>query len=241
MQQAASEAVCFCSPLPSLLLSPSPQTFSLLSLPIPSPFVFASQLLQQMSKKSESAHEALLEGRQPPVWRLSLRYKGTMVDVPVLSTDTALAVFEFVSSVFDYEVDLVKLIHKGKRLLPTDRINTKVTDGARLMLLASTRSQVEEVVRSRSDPTIRGFGDDDGKKQKQSVSEVEWGTEQHNQYKFCRFQPLDYSGLVPHAYEADALLRKLASDPGIINVMTGYKWTVRIKIYRSMKQIKSVC
>ena len=145
------------------------------------------------------------------LWRLSLKYKGTTINVPVRPSDSALSIFEFISEVFEFEVDLVKLIYKGKRVMPTGSICSFLSDGAKLMLVASTRSQVEQVGNSKSDPLLRGFEDSDasGEKQKKTESDMEWGTEQHREYKFCRFKALQFTNVIPHAYEAEKLLGKL--------------------------------
>jgi hypothetical protein len=58
---------------------------------------------------------------------------------------------------------------------------------------------------------------------------VGWVVKQHKEYKFCRFKPLDFSGLTPHAFDAEKLLKKLATDPGICDIMVEYEWTVRVE------------
>ena len=139
-------------------------------------------------------------------------------------------------SLFSHEADFIKLIFRGKKLSSTAILSeTGMKDKSKLMIVASTRDSVQQVQSSKSDSTIRGLDAEIAIEQKrQRVADnrskvaSEWATEQHGQYKFCRFVPIDahFEGDQPHAYEASALLKKLAHDPGIVDIMVRYEWTV---------------
>jgi hypothetical protein len=168
------------------------------------------------------------------VFHVHLKFKAESVNVPVRISDTAKSVFEFIEEIFAFESEFVKLIFRGKQLAAGDELTAAgVKEGSKLMLVASQRADVVDIQSQRSDPTIRGFSNERGAreeamKQANTVDpSVGWAIQQHKAYKFCRFKPLDFSGLTPHAFDAEKLLKKLATDPGIVDIMVEYEWTVR--------------
>jgi hypothetical protein len=118
--------------------------------------------------------------------------------------------------------------------LPKDNI-------LKIIVMSAPVSEIRKLNSSRSDPTIRGFDDEERKsvktlsKDTKSLSNY-WGplhTKQHTKYKFCRFQECTDASFgtrpgssTPHAFEARRLLERLATDPGIVTILTSRELVV---------------
>jgi hypothetical protein len=117
--------------------------------------------------------------------------------------------------------------------LPKDNI-------LKIIVMSAPVSEIRKLNSSRSDPTIRGF--DDERKSVKALSKdttsvsTYWGplhTTQHKKYKFCRFQECTDASFgtrpgssTPHAFEARRLLERLATDPGIVTILTSRELVV---------------
>ena len=126
----------------------------------------------------------------------------------------------------------LKILYKGKRLEPgTDAaVFAEVPKKTpKIMVLATQSVAVQELNSKRSDPTIRGF-DQEQRHPKPIASKMSeyWGPEtaQDKNYKFCRFQACTWQSFgtrptdsTPHDFAALQLLEKLATDPGIKAVL----------------------
>ena len=53
-----------------------------------------------------------------------------------------------------------------------------------------------------------------------------WDTEQSKDHKFSRFEVWHLEDATPHPFDAEKLLRKLATDPGVVAIMSAKRWTV---------------
>ena len=127
----------------------------------------------------------------------------------------------------------IKMLYKGKRLNVTDDKTpvfpqkTKATP--KIMVLVTAQADVAAMNAKRSDPTIRGFDQEQTKKKSDPAVDAFWGPQfatQNKDYKFCRFEACTWQSFghrpvdsTPHAFAARALLERLATDPGIQAVM----------------------
>lgn len=181
-------------------------------------------------------------------------------------TITAQALLDIARSSFTNiilsEHDVVlRLIYKGKTITREGNVNTMMTAAVndddvmidnrpafspdmtlpkdnvlKIIVMIAPVSEIRELNSSRSDPTIRGFDDEERKLAKTSLSKdtktavsTYWGplhTKQHTTYKVCRFQECTDASFgtrpgssTPHAFEARRLLERLATDPGIVTIL----------------------
>jgi hypothetical protein len=87
-----------------------------------------------------------------------------------------------------------QILHKGKKLdMMASFQDQGVNDGAKLMMIGSAASDIEKVLSSRSDPTIRGFEDEKRltrarEKGLDPSSSSAWRSEQHKEYKFSKLE-----------------------------------------------------
>jgi hypothetical protein len=101
------------------------------------------------------------------------------------------------------------------------------------MLMSSSASEIERIRNFKSDPLVKGFVEEerDELRRKQRTIALEdanpWGqkSEQDTDYRFSRFEVL-YRRVNPTPFEAEKLLNKLATDPGIIEIMKSRRFTV---------------
>ena len=99
--------------------------------------------------------------------------------------------------------------------------------------MASSSGEVERVRKFRPDPLVKGFKEQEQDelrrllKTNQLASESPWGvaSDQDSEYRFGRFEVL-YRRPNPTPFEAEKLLKKLATDPGIIKIMKSRKFGV---------------
>ena len=138
-------------------------------------------------------------------------------------TDVASSLLDFVAEVVSFEIDdqYVKVICKGKilplrdvpvgELLPdgVSAVKVVVTDGRNVLRTDS----------KRSDPTLRGFSNE------RHTTFSSDAAEQDASYKFCRFEVIDRF-TTPHPFEAEKLLKALATDGGVVHVMRKREFVV---------------
>eukprot|EP00586_Coscinodiscus_wailesii_P020318 CAMPEP_0172500164 /NCGR_PEP_ID=MMETSP1066-20121228/135286_1 /TAXON_ID=671091 /ORGANISM="Coscinodiscus wailesii, Strain CCMP2513" /LENGTH=389 /DNA_ID=CAMNT_0013274267 /DNA_START=15 /DNA_END=1184 /DNA_ORIENTATION=+ len=170
---------------------------------------------------------------------IKLSFKGKTATIPNnQSSITVGEINELVRNEFNLSDNVaLKLLHKGKVISQTSIPNASqqafpkgiTTKSAKIMVMATSDEKVTELNSSHSDPTIRGF-ENEKTKPGPSKNDSTWGpaaTGQHRQYKFCKFVPCTWQSFghrtgskTPHAFKALALLEKLATDPGIVAIMT---------------------
>lgn len=170
-----------------------------------------------------------------------LAFKGRTEKVALAAEDTTDAIFEKAREVFSLQDQNLKILAKGKALATGAPLSsTSLTAGAKAMVMATGARAVAEVLEAKSDPTVRGFASEDAlakKHAEESDSRSEtsvWGaTPPPTDYRFCRFEACTWQSFgvragasTPHAFEARALLLKLAHDPAIRQIMAEREWTV---------------
>ena len=149
---------------------------------------------------------------------VTLSVSGADRRVKITENATAALLFDAVAGALD--ASTVKLLHKGKRLTRDDPL----TPGMRVLCLGTTTRQKQAIAAQRSDPTIRGF-----KAEAQREAARRGATEdlaQHPEYKFCRIEAVKrFDGRSgPHRFEAEKLLRSMASE--VSEIMISHSWTV---------------
>jgi hypothetical protein len=149
---------------------------------------------------------------------VTLSVSGADQRINITENATAALLFDAVADALD--ASTVKLLHKGKRLTRDDPL----TPGMRVLCLGTTTRQKTMIAAQKSDPTIRGF-----KAEAQREAARRGATEdfaQHPEYKFCRIEAVKrFDGRGgPHRFEAEKLLRSMASE--VAPIMVSHAWTV---------------
>jgi hypothetical protein len=177
-----------------------------------------------------------------PSFPIRLSFKGNTISIDITHTTTVLEIRRHVQDEFNLAHDAaIKMIYKGKVLGGSNNSDdtvpafpVSVPKNAKVVVMATSGMKVKELNAGRSDPTIRGFEDDDttSHKQKQRAlgknSFHYWGPDvgQNKEYKFCRFEACTWQSFghrpgsqTPHEFQAMQLLEQLATDPGIVAVL----------------------
>jgi len=174
----------------------------------------------------------------PRYMKISLVFKGKTETFEFTADATTDAVFAECKTRFGLADQNVKILAKGKQLPTGLPLTGALTSGAKCMVMATGKAVVAEVLSAKSDPTVRSFASEDAaalhhKAEERSEELSEWGVPQDREYKFCRFESCTWqsfgtrpSSSTPHAFDARALLLKLAQDPAIVNIMREREWTV---------------
>ena len=149
---------------------------------------------------------------------VTLSVSGADQRINITENATAALLFDAVANTLD--ASTVKLLHKGKRLARDDPL----TPGMRVLCLGTTTQQKHAIAAQRSDPTIRGFRAEAQREaaRRGAVDELQ----QHPEYKFCRIEAVKrFDGRQgPHRFEAEKLLRSMASE--VSEIMVSHAWTV---------------
>eukprot|EP00811_Abedinium_folium_P024205 NODE_3397_length_2044_cov_9.010955.p1 GENE.NODE_3397_length_2044_cov_9.010955~~NODE_3397_length_2044_cov_9.010955.p1 ORF type:complete len:653 (+),score=199.56 NODE_3397_length_2044_cov_9.010955:185-1960(+) len=100
------------------------------------------------------------------------------------------------------------------------------------MLVASSTSDVSFVQNSRPDPLVKGFAEEERdeksrRKRARVAAASAWGTKQDAEYRFGSIKA-EFKYSTPPPYEAEQLLQKLATDPGIIEIMKTRQFKVGV-------------
>ena len=160
---------------------------------------------------------------------VKLSYKGQHVMMSNVTPETTVEDLQsYVEKEFGLEKDCMKLLHKGKKLENKKTNIIAISSSSKIvkvMVMATPKTQVEQVLNRKSDPTIRGFDQEQSRDQRKGGTV--WQTDQDRQFKFCRFQECSWQSFghrtsndaTPHSFRARALLEQLATDPGIVAIM----------------------
>lgn len=170
------------------------------------------------------------------VFFVSLTYKGVSYDVPVQAEDPLASIFDFIQEALDFPRENCKLIHRGKMLRPDHGEMTVGEAGlmaaAKVMLVASSAHDVSFVQSSRADPLVKGFVEEERdeqsrRKRARAAALSAWGTKQDAEYRFNSIKA-EFKYSEPPPYEAERLLQRLSTDPGIIEIMKNHNFKVGI-------------
>jgi len=170
------------------------------------------------------------------VFFVSLHYKGSAYDVPVMAGEPASQIFDFVQEALDFPRESSRLIHKGRLLRPEDPLLTEgksgLTAAAKIMLVASSARDVAVVQSSRADPLVKGFEEEERddrlrRKRAKAAGASAWGTKQDSEYRFGSIKA-EFKYNTPTPFDAEKFLQKLATDPGIIDIMKTRQFKVHV-------------
>mmetsp|Transcript_24301 Transcript_24301/g.38937 ORF Transcript_24301/g.38937 Transcript_24301/m.38937 type:complete len:650 (+) Transcript_24301:129-2078(+) len=180
------------------------------------------------------------------VFFVSMSYKGTAIPVPVQDEDPLASIFDFVQEALDFPRENCKLIFRGKMLRPDNDSLTVgeagLKSGAKVMLVASSAADIAYVQSSRADPLVKGFVEEERdeqsrRKRAKAAGASAWGTKQDPEFKFNSIKA-EFKYSSPSPYEAERLLQKLATDPGIIEMMKTRSFKVGILTEMSPDEAK---
>jgi hypothetical protein len=156
-------------------------------------------------------------------------FQGRLIPLENITTTTTCA--QLVQRVQEAlrldDADMLKILCKGKNLVQQPPNTVVFTEAPRkppkLLVTAPSREMVQEIQSKRSDPTIRGFDNPSASSDLKNKNPF-WGTTgQDRNYKFVRlvactsFQ--NNASFQVHTFEAQRLLEKLSTDPGVVAVM----------------------
>lgn len=171
------------------------------------------------------------------VFFVSLHYRGVSYEVPTQEGEPVSSIFDLVHEVLDFPREYCRLIWKGKVLRMDDPVcvggNGGLLPGAKLMLVASSAHDVAHVHNSRADPLVKGFEEEERdernrrKRAREAALASDWGTKQDPEYCFGSIKA-EFKYSTPPPYDAEKLLKKLATDPGIIEIMKNHRFKVLV-------------
>ena len=179
--------------------------------------------------------ENMLDANSDDVFFVSLSYKGNAYEVPVQGDDHLASIFDFVQEALDFPRENCKLISKGKMLRPDNDALTVaeagLSAGSKVMLVASSAKDISFVQSNRADPLVKGFAeeerDEQSRRKRARAALSAWGTKQDSEFNFGSIKA-EFKYSEPPPYEAERLLQRLATDPGIIEIMKTRKFKVGV-------------
>ncbi|KAL7534921.1 hypothetical protein ACHAXR_008883 [Thalassiosira sp. AJA248-18] len=190
-----------------------------------------------------------MNGKIFPV-KFSYKGKSIAVDNICHQTTAAALLAEARTSFQVDDDIILRLIFKGKTIAqetmmlndddddeidknnhPAFHEGTKIPkSGAKVIVMGSAASGIQTLNSLRSDPLMRGFEDEKKAAASPTLLSTYWGPlhgNQDKQYKFCRFQECTDASFgsrpgasTPHAFTARKLLEQLATDPGVVSILT---------------------
>jgi hypothetical protein len=160
-----------------------------------------------------------------------------VIDLEIDFERTVQDLFEYLGEVIDVEGQHCRLIIGGKSFVLDSDLDTNLGDiikpGGTAMLVATPSEQIKRVREARSDPLVKSFEAEDRdnaariEKAIHLMNDNPWGAgaTQHPEFCFERFEVL-FKRIKPPPFEAEKLLKKLALDPGIVEIMTQRRFNV---------------
>ncbi|CAE7188346.1 wss2 [Symbiodinium necroappetens] len=181
----------------------------------------------------KAARSEGVNGAEDDVYFVSVSYRGTAYDVQ--GDDQLASIFDFVQEALDFPRENCKLIFRGKVLRPDNDSQTVaeagLAAGCKVMLVASSAKDVSFVQSSRADPLVKGFAeeerDEQSRRKRARAALSAWGTKQDSEFNFGSIKA-EFKYSEPPPYEAERLLQKLSTDPGIIEIMKTRKFKVGV-------------
>lgn len=195
-------------------------------------------------QKQERADYTTMETENKTI-EVHLSYRGKVqsiqvsIQVPATATGAALitAAKNALFPTNDENGPHLKLLWKGKRLaddettLFTESLSSIIVKNKppKIMVLETREADVEDLNARKVDPTIRGFDNEKPRPQRRTKETIDWGPDhgrQNKDYKFCKIVACSWQSFghrpnseTPHDFEAQRLLEKMATDPGVVAVL----------------------
>ena len=166
-----------------------------------------------------------------------IRFRDRVIELEIDFTRTVQDLFEYLGEIIDVEGPQCRLIVGGKSFVLQSDLGATLGDiikpGGTAMLVATPSEHIKRVRETRSDPLVKGFEAEDRdnaariEKTIQLINENPWGAgaAQHSEFCFERFEVL-FKRVKPPPFEAEKLLKKLALDPGIVEIMIQRRFKV---------------
>eukprot|EP00742_Colponemidia_sp_Colp-10_P006092 GILJ01006519.1.p1 GENE.GILJ01006519.1~~GILJ01006519.1.p1 ORF type:complete len:630 (-),score=93.08 GILJ01006519.1:137-2026(-) len=155
--------------------------------------------------------------------RVHVAYKGQTHPVTISETDDLSVLSKQIAEATGVSEKYQKLVSKGRALPKTGSAKeAQIGDGMKLLLVGTSESEVEAVVNAKADPTIRGF---DARRRHPYAAKPTTSAQKQSPYRFERIQVLTQFS-TPPASEAEAILKRLSKDPGIVGIMNEHRWTI---------------
>lgn len=166
---------------------------------------------------------------------LRVKFKSETHRIEIEFDRTLGELFEYLGEVIELAKLHCRLIVSGRAFIPTMDDSVIIGDVVKpdslVLLIASSAADVEWVKRLKPDPLVKGFQQEEQDEIRRIIRTQEladatpWDTMQHAEFRFARFEVL-YKRMNPTPFEADKLLQKLATDPGIVKIMTTRRFQV---------------
>jgi len=169
--------------------------------------------------------------------KLNVKFQGRKFSLEISSNAPINNIFDYVGEVIDIEQLKCTLIIAGKKFVQNEASQTTVgdliKDGSTIMLVSSATSAIEKIRNFKPDPLVKGFLEEERDEVRRRVRteqleyENPWGLkiDQDQEFRFSRFEVL-YSRIKPTPFDAEKLLKKLSTDPGIIEIMKSRRFKV---------------
>lgn len=170
----------------------------------------------------------------------TLSFRGNQLAVEPSNTFEGLLMKA--SRTFGLERETIKFIHKGKLLDDSSFVNllmdarTGTGTGIHIFVTGSTTEEIERVRGAHDLPGLASFEAEELRELRRRAaaslgpnSTPSGRLSSPSPYTFRAFRALteaEIPGARPPPSEALALLKRLASDPGIVALMTNHRWTV---------------
>ena len=170
------------------------------------------------------------------IFQVKLKHKGKLLPIPVDAEEPLSSVFDYIEEAFEFPRNFTSLLVGGKKLgLMHENVACKdcLTDGAVVMLVASKESAVAEIKDKKADPLVKGIDAEERDEMSRRIKTRQlreanpWGTSQDKEFKFTKFE-VNSGRLTPTPFDAEKLLKKLATDPAIVSIMKSRKWVVGV-------------
>lgn len=169
---------------------------------------------------------------------LKIKFKSETFNLEIDADKSIDDVFEYLSEVIDLNKLHCRLIVGGKSFLPGATASSAMIEAvwpsaSTAMLLSSPQADIDRIKSQKSDPLVKGFEEearDEIRRIQKTVELVNaspWGSgvDQHVEFRFSRFEVL-FRRTNPSPYDAEKLLKKLATDPGVVQIMSSRRFTV---------------
>eukprot|EP00565_Helicotheca_tamesis_P006286 CAMPEP_0185726110 /NCGR_PEP_ID=MMETSP1171-20130828/2185_1 /TAXON_ID=374046 /ORGANISM="Helicotheca tamensis, Strain CCMP826" /LENGTH=410 /DNA_ID=CAMNT_0028394391 /DNA_START=135 /DNA_END=1367 /DNA_ORIENTATION=- len=166
---------------------------------------------------------------------IKLTHKGKSLTLSNITTKTTIAqLHNLTRQSFDISEDdtIIKLLHKGKKLEEEQQpaFATIPTKTPKIVIMSTPKTQIQTLNSKKSDPLLRGFDNETKPPSSSQKCTCCWGSShstQNRHYKFVRFDTVHQhafgtrpTSTTPHAFRAMDLLQKLATDPGVVKILT---------------------
>ena len=177
---------------------------------------------------------------------INIKFKKDIFKIQISFERSVRDLFEYIGEVVALNKLHCRLIMEGKSYVPSDfdqedevasliSLDKIVKPNGTALLIVSSSEEVEKIKKFRSDPLVKGFADEERdeinrvKRTKQLEADNPWGSgnDQHQEFRFDKLEIL-FRRVQPPPFEAEKLLKKLVTDPGILDIMRRKRFTVGI-------------